>query len=62
LKRPPTAEQAADYIGEMLTELIPMAKAEELPSALGHLLEMAKLETDNLLRQLAVTKRTLKRE
>jgi hypothetical protein len=46
----------------MLTELIPMARVEELPPALGHLLEMAKLEVDNLIRQFAITKRTLKRE
>jgi hypothetical protein len=46
----------------MLAELIPMAKAEELPPALGHLLEMAKLEADNLLGQLAIMKQTLKRE
>jgi hypothetical protein len=46
----------------MLTELIPMAKAGELPPALGHLWEMAKPEADNLLGPFASTKRTLKRE
>jgi hypothetical protein len=47
---------------EILTELIPMARAGELPPALGHFLEMAKPKADNLLGQFAITKRTLKRE
>jgi hypothetical protein len=56
------AEKSADYIGEMLIELIPMAKAGELPPALGHFLEMAKPKADDHLGQFAITKRTLKRE
>jgi hypothetical protein len=61
LKAPPTAvtaAQAVDYIHEILTELIPMANTEGLPPALGHLLEMARLEADNLVKHFAIAKRT----
>jgi hypothetical protein len=51
LKTPPTREQAADYINEILGELIPMAEASELPLVVAHLLGMAKLEAGNLLRE-----------
>ena len=56
----PTTEQAADYIGELLTELIAIAKAASLPPIVGHLMGMLRLETDNLLEQYTITKRAPK--
>jgi hypothetical protein len=51
LMTPPTREQAAEYIHEMLTELIPIAKSVNLPPVMAHLLEMARLEAESLFKR-----------
>jgi hypothetical protein len=50
LMTPPTPEQSVDYIHELLGELISMARSASRP-VLAHLLEMAKLEADGLLKK-----------
>jgi hypothetical protein len=51
LKTAPTRAQAVEYIHKILGDLIPMAKSAELPPVVGHLLEMASLETESLLKR-----------
>jgi hypothetical protein len=62
LKTPPARGQAAEYIREILGELIQMARDADLSPIMPHLLAMAKLEADKVVRRLSPRRRVPRQE